>query len=104
MKTATRFVFGAWMLLSGGMLLAQSPNQLSGPAVDYFPLHPKTKWTYMVQDQEVVVTVSGIEKVMDEDCIKVDTLFNERAVASECFVVRSDGVYRVKVKDDLIVP
>jgi len=94
---------GAAAILFGGALLAQPPKD--GPNADgYFPLKAKTKWTYKIQDQVIEVVVAGNEKVGTEDCTKVDTLVNGKVVASEIYVVRPDGVYRVKVKDDKIDP
>ena len=92
-----RLVIGATVLLVGEVALAQPGNE-------YFPLKAKTKWTYKVSDQTVEVMVSGIEKFNNEDCTKVDTLVNGKVVASELYVVKTDGVYRVKVKDDKIEP
>jgi hypothetical protein len=92
-----RLAVGAMVLLVGEVSLAQTPNE-------YFPLKPKTKWTYKVQDQTVEVVVAGQEKFNNEDCAKVDTLVNGKVVASELYTVRADGVYRVKVKDDKIDP
>jgi hypothetical protein len=94
---------GAAAVLFGGVLLAQQPK--SAPTADgYFPLAPKTKWTYKVNDQTIEVVVSGTEKVGEETCTKVDTLVSGKVVASELYAVRADGVYRVKVKDDRIDP
>jgi len=101
MLRATRLVVGAMAVLFGGVALAQPPKDAS---TEYFPLKPKTKWTYKVQDQNVEVTVTGTEKFNNEDCAKVETTVNGKVVASELYVVRADGVYRVKVKDDKIDP
>ncbi len=99
MLHAMRLVVGAVVVLVGGAVLAQPP------ATDtYFPLKPKSKWTYKVQDQKVVVVVAGTEKFNNEDCVKVDTLVNDKVVASELYSVKPDGVYRVKVKDDKVDP
>ncbi|MCX8140762.1 MAG: hypothetical protein WHU94_16195 [Thermogemmata sp.] len=70
----------------------------------YFPLVPKSKWIYKVQDQSVEVLVDKNEKFKDEACTKVDTLVSGKVVASELYCVKSDGLYRVKVKDDEINP
>jgi hypothetical protein len=100
-----RLSIGAAALLFGGALLAQAPKD--APNADgYFPLKPKTKWTYKVQDQTIEVVVASSEKspTAGEELTKVDTLVNGKIVASEVYTVRPDGVYRVKVKDDKIDP
>ncbi len=117
---------GAGVLMIAGTLLAQDPKgepkktqppaaqppaaqppaaaQPSKDADGYFPLTPKSKWVYKVQDQTVEVVVDRNEKIKDETCTKVDTLVSGKVVASEIYCVRPDGLYRVKVKDDEITP
>jgi hypothetical protein len=91
---------GATVVLFGGALLAQPPKDAEG----YFPLKPKTKWTYKVGDQTVEVQATKTEKFNNEDCTQVETLVNGKVIASELYTVKPDGVYRVKVKDDKIDP
>jgi hypothetical protein len=99
MLRVIRLVVGAAAVLFGGALLAQQKD-----ADGYFPLKAKTKWTYKVQDQIVEVVVAGTEKLDNDECTKLDTLVNGKVVASELYLVKTDGVYRMKVKDDKIVP
>lgn len=84
----------------------QPPSNPSPPtdAGGYFPLTPKSKWIYKVQDQLVEVRVDKNEKFKNEMCTKVDTLVSDKVVASELYCVKNDGLYRVKVKDDEINP
>jgi hypothetical protein len=93
-----RLAIGAVAILAGQMALAQTSSY------EYFPLKAKSKWTYKVQDQLVEVQVSGTEKFNNEECTRVDTIVNGKVQASELYIVKSDGVYRVKVKDDKIDP
>jgi hypothetical protein len=96
-------MFGAVMVLLCGVALAQPPKD--APNADgYFPLRTKTKWTYKVQDQTIEVVVAGTEKFNNDECTKVDTLVNGKVVASELYLVKGDGVYRVKVKEDKVDP
>ncbi len=86
-----------------------APQPKSNPAASsevssYFPLVPKSKWIYKVQDQSVEVLVDKDENFKNEKCTKVDTLVSGKVVASELYCVKSDGLYRVKVKDDEINP
>lgn len=101
---ATRLFLGAAIVLIGGGVLAQGPK--SPDADGYFPLKSKTKWTYKVQDQTIEVVVSNTDKAPagGDELTKVDTLVNGKVVASETYMIRVDGVYRVKVKDDKIDP
>jgi hypothetical protein len=102
MLHSIRLFIGAGAVLFGGIVLAQPKD---APTADgYFPLKAKSKWTYKIQDQTIEVAVSGSEKVGTEECTKVDTLVSGKVVATELYVVRADGVYRVKVKDDKIDP
>jgi hypothetical protein len=102
MLRSIRLFIGAAAVLCGGFVLAQpkdTPN-----ADGYFPLKPKTKWTYKIQDQTIEVVVGGTEKFNNEECTRVDTVVGGKVVASELYSVKPDGVYRVKVKDDKIDP
>lgn len=103
MLRVTRLAVGAALVLVGGTLLAQDKKD-APTAEGYFPLRTKTKWTYKVQDQTIEVVAAGTEKLGSDDCVKVDTLVNGKVVASELYAVRTDGVYRVKVKDDKVDP
>lgn len=101
MLRAIRLAVGAAAVLFGGVLLAQPKDAPSDP---YFPLKPKTKWVYKVGDNDVVVTVVKAEKAGGEEQYQVDTVVGKEPKTSEWYVVRSDGVYRTKVKDDKLDP
>lgn len=103
MLRAMRLFVGAAVVLISGGVLAQPPKDKPN-ADGYFPLKPKTKWTYKVQDQTIEVVVASTETSGNDELTKVDTLVNGKIVASEVYTVRSDGVFRVKVKDDKIDP
>jgi hypothetical protein len=89
-------------LLSAGTALAQPPSDTK--ITDLFPLKMGTKWVYNVGDNEVTVTVVGTERFNNENYFKMETQVGRDRSTSELFVVRSDGVYRVQVKDDKIAP
>jgi hypothetical protein len=101
MRNTTPFVFGL-VVSCASTAFAQPPAPPRG--TDYFPLVTGTKWTYRVGDNEVVVSVAGVEKVKDEDWYRVETRIGKDAKSSEMFALRADGVYRTKVKDDPLVP
>lgn len=100
MLRAIRSVVGAAAILFGGALLAQPPKE--GPAEGYFPLKKGTKWTYKVGDNLVEVVVVKGEKAGDE--FQVDTLVGKEPKTTEVYVVKGDGVYRTRVKDDKLDP
>jgi hypothetical protein len=106
MLRATRAAAGMAVLLVGGVLLAQPKD---APADNYFPLKVKSKWTYKVGDNDVTVSVVKVDKVGNEDHYQVDTYVGKEAKpgeakTSEWYVVRADGIYRTKVKDDKLDP
>ena len=102
MLRSIRSVVGAVAVLLGGTALAQPPA--GAPATDLFPLKPKSVWVYKVADKTVEVKVAGTEKFNNEDCTKLDTYVDGKVQASELVVVRKEGVFRVKVKDDKVDP
>jgi hypothetical protein len=102
MRHAIRLALGFVFLLGAGTALAQPPG--TPRAADYFPLNKGTKWVYKVGDTEVTVVVAGTERFNDEDCVRVETRVGSDPKIAEVYTVRPDGVYRVKVKDDLIIP
>jgi hypothetical protein len=106
MLRAIRSIVGAAAVLFGGVLLAQPPKDAQ--AEGYFPLKTGARWTYKVGDNDVTVKVVKVEKVNNEDQYQVDTFVGKEkmgeAKTSEWYVVRADGVYRTKVKDDKLDP
>jgi hypothetical protein len=102
MLRAIRSVIGAMVILSGGVLLAQPKD--AAQAGGYFPLKKDSKWTYKVGDNFVEVRVVKVEKVGNEEHYTVDTVVGKDPKTTEVYVVRADGVYRTKVKDDKLDP
>lgn len=103
MLRAIRSVVGAAAILFGGALLAQPPKD-AAQADGYFPLKKGTKWTYKVGDNLVEVVVVKVDKVGGEEHYQVDTLVGKEPKVTEVYVVKADGVYRTKVKDDKLDP
>jgi len=101
MLRAIRSVLGAAAVIFGGALLAQPKG---GPTDSYFPTKLKTTWTYKVGDNLVEVRVAKSETVAKEEHFQFDTVVGKEAKTSEMFVVRADGVYRTKVKEDKLDP
>ncbi|HEY1187240.1 MAG TPA: hypothetical protein VGE74_06250 [Gemmata sp.] len=103
MLRAIRLVVGAVAVLFGGALLAQPPKD-AAQAEGYFPLKVGTKWTYKVGDNTVEVRVAKADKVGGEEQFQVDTIVGKDPKTTEWYVIKGDGVYRTKVKDDKLDP
>lgn len=102
MLRAIRLALGAAAVLFGGALIAQQPK--GGAPADYFPIKKDTKWTYKVGDNTVEVRCVSSSKVGTEDHWLFETKVGSEAKTTEVFVVKTDGVYRTKVKDDPLTP
>src|SRR5262245_22961968 len=59
----------------------------------YYPLKKDSTWTYKVMGNLIIMKVSGTDK----EGTKVETIVNNKAIASEHIVVKEDGVYRVMI-------
>ncbi len=109
MLRAIRTVLGITAILFGSTLLAQPPKD--APQADgYFPLKVKSRWIYKIGENEIRVEVTKTEKVGGEEHFQVDTFVTkdpkstEPPKTSEMYVIKADGVYRTKVKDDKLDP
>jgi hypothetical protein len=100
MLRAIRLAAGAAVVLVASVALAQPKDAAEG----LFPLKKGTKWTYKVGDNFVDVVVSKVEKVGMEDHYTLDTIVGKEPKTTETVVVKADGVYRVKAKDDKLEP
>lgn len=98
MSNAIRLLLGASAVMFGGTLLAQPK------ADNYFPAKKDSKWTYKVGDNTIEVRISKVEKVGPDEHFQFDTVVGKDPKTSETMLVRADGVYRSKVKDDKLDP
>ena len=101
MLRAIRLAAGAAVVLVASVALAQPPKDA---AEGLFPLKKGTKWTYKVGDNLVDVVVSKVEKVGTEEQYQLDTIVGKEPKTTEMLVVRADGVYRTKAKEDKLEP
>jgi hypothetical protein len=101
MLHAIRLVLGAAAVMFGSALLAQPKDT---QADGYFPIKLKTKWTYKVGDNLVDVVVAKVEKINNEDHYQFDTVVGKDPKTTEMYIVRADGVYRSKVREDKLDP
>jgi hypothetical protein len=98
MRRTGRLALGAVVVLAASFAMAQ------GPATEYYPLKPNSKWVYKVGETTITVRVASVDK---DGSATLETLVNEKAqpVASEVIQVKADGVYRTKInKNDIKEP
>jgi hypothetical protein len=86
MRRTVRLVLGAVVVLTASAALAQSSS-------DYYPLKAGTKWVYKVGESTITVKVAST----GPEGTTLETLVNDKAVASEVIQVKPDGVYRTKI-------
>jgi hypothetical protein len=67
---------------------------------EYYPLKKDTKWVYKVGETTITVKVSAV----DSNGATLDTLVNDKTVASEVIKVDANGVYRTKINKADINP
>lgn len=95
MRRTLRLVLGAVVLLTGSAALAQ--NAVTS---DLYPLKAGTKWDYKVGEATITVRVAGT----DSTGTTLETLVNDKVVATETIQVKADGVYRTKINKTDITP
>jgi hypothetical protein len=104
MKPTLRLAFAFAVALLAGTPTgaAPVPKDAGGSGSEYYPLTVGNKWVYKIGDQEATVRVAGIERIDKEDCFRVETEIASGVKVSEVYAKRTDGIYRVKVKDDIL--
>ncbi|HET6576267.1 MAG TPA: hypothetical protein VFG68_21880 [Fimbriiglobus sp.] len=94
MRRTMRLALGSVVLLAASMAMAQTAT------TEYYPLKKDTKWTYKVGETTITVKVSN----NDSSGATLETLVNDKPVASEVIRVQSDGVYRTQINKAKIEP
>jgi hypothetical protein len=94
MRRTVRFAVGAVVLLAASTAMAQMAT------TDYYPLKNGSKWVYKVGETTITVKVSNVSN----DGATLETLVNDKPVASEVIQVKKDGVYRSKINKADITP
>lgn len=92
MRRAVRMVLGSVVLFVASAALAQT--------TDLYPLKKDTKWVYKVGETTITVKVTAA----DANGATLETLVNDKAVASEVIQVKADGIYRTKINKADIAP
>jgi hypothetical protein len=102
---AFRLVLGSFVLLAASFALAQPPG--SAPAAassDLYPLAKDTKWVYKVGETTITVKVASTKTEGGKTEAVLETMVNEKAVASETIIVQADGIYRSAINKNAITP
>jgi hypothetical protein len=94
MRRTMRLALGAVVLLAASVAMAQNAT------TELYPLKKDTKWVYKVGETTITVRVSNV----DANGATLETLVNDKAVASEVIQVKSDGVFRTQINKAKIEP
>ena len=94
MRRTMRLALGAVVLLAASVAMAQNAT------TEFYPLKKDTKWVYKVGETTITVKVTAA----DANGATLETLVNDKAVASEVIQVKPDGVYRTKINKADINP
>ncbi len=87
MRRTVRLALGAVVLLAASVAMAQNAT------TEFYPLKKDTKWVYKVGETTITVRVSNVTP----EGATLETLVNDKAVASEVIQVKPDGIYRTKI-------
>jgi hypothetical protein len=95
MRRMMRLALGAVVLLAASVAVAQN-----AATTEFYPLKKDTKWTYKVGETTITVRVANVTP----EGATLETLVNDKPVASEVIQVKSDGVYRTQINKAKIEP
>lgn len=87
------------LLALGGWMLRAAP-----PASQLFSTAVGSQWVYEAGPMELTEKIAAVEVVGGENCVRVDTFYNGKVLASEHLAVRPDGLYRVAIAGKLVEP
>lgn len=102
------------VLCAGTLAVAAIPGLAADPrgtapadpllSCELLPLAVGQEWTYKSGPLEVTERVTRHEKVGDEMCARIETVYNGDVVAFEHVAVRKDGVFRVAIAGKPVEP
>ena len=98
-----RLVLGSFLLLAASFAIAQTPAG-AGATSDLYPLIKDSKWIYKVGETTITVKVASTKTEAGATEAVLETLVNEKAVASETILVKADGIYRSAINKNAITP
>src|SRR5947199_2082889 len=93
MRRTVRLALGALVVFVASAALAQT-------STDLYPLKKDSKWVYKVGETTITVKVTS----SDANGATLETLVNDKPVASEVIQVKPDGIYRTKINKADITP
>jgi hypothetical protein len=105
-----KMLLGLAFVLSAGFVLAQQPPVPPVPApaaaiaatTDFYPTKKGTKWVYKAGEVEVTLQTGDTDPKTNET--KLETVVQNKVVATETIQVKPDGVYRTKINNSAIEP
>ncbi len=69
-----------------------------------FPTAVGTRWVYIAGPLSIVEEIVAVEEAFGEKCIRLETRVNDKALSFEHLAVRPDGLYRVSIGGEEVVP
>lgn len=84
----------------GAVVLLAAASALVAQTSEFYPLKKDTKWVYKVGDN--TIEVKAVE--VGADGARLDTIVNNKAVASETIQIKPDGIYRTKINNNEVKP
>jgi len=70
----------------------------------FFPTKIGTEWIYTSGVMNVTERIAAHEKVGEETCLKIETVFNGKVISHEHVAIRPDGLYRVSIAGMKVEP
>ena len=98
MRRTLRLGLGMAAVLAASTVVAQETK--TATTSDYYPTKKDTKWVYKVGESNITVKVTAT----DAAGTTLDTLVNDKSVASEVIQIKPDGIYRAKINGKDITP
>ena len=100
MRRLTRTVVGAVVVLAASTAVVAQQPAAGTPGSEDYPLKVVNKWVYKVGETSITVRVASA----DAAGATLETLVNDKVVATETLEVKADGVYRTQINKAKIEP
>ncbi|MCA9089661.1 MAG: hypothetical protein KDA90_13635 [Planctomycetaceae bacterium] len=86
------------------LFASQANAQELAPSSEFFPTAIGTQWVFSAGGVEILERVVAHERIGNDVCARVETVFNGEPVSDEHIAVRPDGIYRVAVAGQPVTP
>ncbi|MCA9081873.1 MAG: hypothetical protein KDA58_15035 [Planctomycetaceae bacterium] len=70
----------------------------------FYPTAIGTQWVYSAGPVEILERVVAYEKIGEDWCARIETVFNGKPISHEHIAIRPDGIYRVAVAGQQVQP